>query len=199
MKRGAPVYPVYVDLGTYGGSDHLARAEGTVDTLGRYAPTLDLALGVAAGGPGVERLVEEMGDLRMLGLRRFMLRIAEHVAADVDAVGIVTGEAIGQKSSQTTANLQATSAVTDLPVVRPLATRDKTEITALARQIGTFEDATISAGCNRVAPSFPETNASPEAVAAAEPDEIAELAREAAAALEFDSAHRRMPAPDAES
>ncbi|KAA9395780.1 tRNA 4-thiouridine(8) synthase ThiI, partial [Haloarcula sp. CBA1129] len=45
-----------------------------------------------------------------------------------------------------------------------------------ARTIGTFEDSTIDTGCNRVAPSHPETNASLEAVRAAEPDDLFERA-----------------------
>ncbi len=188
MKRGAPIYPLYVDLGDYGGPDHRARAETTVEHLRRYAPHLDLELGVAPGGDGVDRIVETMDVVRMVGLRRFMFRIAAYVADDVGAVGIVTGEAIGQKSSQTTANLRATAAVTDLPIHRPLLTTDKTTITELARKIGTFEDATISAGCNRVAPTYPETNASLESVREREPDDVDRLAREAAAAVSFERA-----------
>jgi thiamine biosynthesis protein ThiI len=112
-----------------------------------------------------------------------MLRIAAQFAEEVRAVGLVTGESIGQKSSQTSSNLYATSAVTDLPVHRPLLAMDKAEITEQARDIGTFDDATIPAGCNRVAPSFPETAASPADAAATEPDDIEELARAAAASI----------------
>ena len=118
-----------------------------------------------------------MGDLRMLALRRFMLSAAEAVAEDVGAVGVVTGEAIGQKSSQTSANLAVTDAATTLPVHRPLLTADKPEITQRARELGTFDDATVDAGCDRLAPSLPETNASLEAVRAAEPDDLLERAR----------------------
>jgi thiamine biosynthesis protein ThiI len=61
-------------------------------------------------------------------------------------------------------------------VHRPNLTVDKSEITNHARTIGTFEDSTIDTGCNRVAPSHPETNASLEAVRAAEPDDLFERA-----------------------
>jgi thiamine biosynthesis protein ThiI len=182
MKRGSPVLPLYVDLGDYGGPDHRGRAEATVADLARYAPNLDLDLRVALGGRAVDRLVAEMGSFRMLGLRRFMLAVGEAVAATGGAAGIVTGESIGQKSSQTTANLRVTSAVTDLPVHRPLLAMDKSEITERARAIGTFDDATISAGCNRVAPDQPATAADRERVREAEPDDLYALAREAAEA-----------------
>ncbi len=38
MKRGAPVIPVYVDLGDYGGPDHRARAVSTVNALASTRP-----------------------------------------------------------------------------------------------------------------------------------------------------------------
>ena len=53
MKRGAPVVPVYVDLGEYGGVDHQARALSTAETLARYAPDRDMRLRIAPAGDAV--------------------------------------------------------------------------------------------------------------------------------------------------
>jgi thiamine biosynthesis protein ThiI len=194
MKRGSPVVTLYVDLGDYGGPDHLARAESTVANLAQYAPNLDFDLRVAPGGEAVERLVAEMDNLRMLGLRRFMLAVGEGVASSVGAAGLVTGESVGQKSSQTAANLRVTSAVTDLPVHRPLLAMDKSEITERARAIGTFDDATIAAGCNRVAPDQPATAAGLDRVREAEPDDLLALARGAAASATADRSDDPRPA-----
>jgi thiamine biosynthesis protein ThiI len=185
MRRGSPIVPVYVDLGDLGGFDHRARAISTVEDLGAYAPNVDLDVRVVPGGDVVDDLVKSMGEHRMLSLRRFMVSVGEAVAREVDAVGIVTGEAIGQKSSQTAANLAVTDAAVDLPVHRPNLTRDKDEIVATAREIGTYDDSTIPAGCNRVAPSFPETNADLEEVEAAEPEALLERAAAVAADAEF--------------
>ncbi|MFB6308420.1 MAG: tRNA sulfurtransferase [Haloarculaceae archaeon] len=177
MRRGCPVVPVYVDLGDYGGPDHRARAAATVADLKRYAPHREMALRVVHGGEAVADLAAATGPTRMLSLRRFMLAAAERIAERETAVGIVTGEAIGQKSSQTSANLAVTDAAVDLPVHRPNVTTDKDEITATAREIGTFEESTIQTGCNRVAPSYPETNATLSAVRDAEPDDLLDRAR----------------------
>ena len=185
MRRGCPVVPVYVDLGEYGGQDHRARAASTIDQLARYAPNMDLTLRVVPGGPAVDRIVEETDKHRMLVLRRFMFRVGAAVAEEGPAVGIVTGEALGQKSSQTSANLRVTSAVTDFPVHRPLLTSDKPTISQRARDIGTYDDATIPAGCNRVAPTYPETAASLGAVREAEPDDIESLVRSATQDIRF--------------
>jgi thiamine biosynthesis protein ThiI len=182
LRRGCPVYPLYIDIGEYGGVDHQIRAERTAAVLDRYVPG-DLRLRVAPGGEGIARIVDGADSFRMLVVRRFMYRIAEAVADDVGAVGIGTGESIGQKSSQTSANIAVTSAATDLPIHRPLVGTDKSAITERARAIGTYEDATIDTGCHRLAPETPATNPAPEAVESAEPDDVAELARNAAAAV----------------
>jgi thiamine biosynthesis protein ThiI len=184
MKRGAPVIPLYVDLGTYGGVDHRLRAEETAERLAAYAPNFDLRLRVAPGGDGIERIAAELDMYRMLATRRFMLRIAARVADDLGAVGIVTGESIGQKSSQTTTNLRVTSAVTDLPVHRPVLSMDKTAISDRAKEIGTYDDSTIDAGCHRLAPERAATNPPAERVESAEPDGLADLATAAADRIE---------------
>jgi tRNA uracil 4-sulfurtransferase len=183
MKRGAPIVPLYFDFEAYGGADHVARAVESARTLADYAPNHAHDLRIAHAGAAADRLVREVGATRMLSLRRFMLRVAEGLAREVDAVGLVTGEAIGQKSSQTSANLATTDPATGLPVHRPLLTRDKQEIVGLAREIGTYEDATVEAGCNRIAPDHPETGATLEAVEAAEP-ELGSLVEDALAGVE---------------
>lgn len=183
MKRGSPVIPLYFDFEAYGGVDHVARAVESARTLAGYAPNRARDLRIAPAGAVAECLVSEVGPTRMLSLRRFMLRVAERVAEETRAAGIVTGEAIGQKSSQTTANLAVTDHVVRLPVHRPLLAWDKQEIIAQAREIGTYEDSTIEAGCNRIAPDYPETNASVEAVEEHEPD-LDELVGTAVAGIE---------------
>jgi len=180
MKRGSPIVPVYLDLGDYGGPDHEARAVETVRRLSEYAPNFEMALRKVPAGDVMDLLAEAVGPARMLVYRQFMYRVAEHVASEANAAGVVTGEAIGQKSSQTTRNLGATSRATDLPIHRPLLAMDKSEITERARRIGTYRDSTIPAGCNRIAPDYPETNATPEIVERARPEGLFERAREAA-------------------
>jgi thiamine biosynthesis protein ThiI len=176
MRRGSPVLPVYVDLGDYGGPDHVARALETVRQLKRIAPNRDMRVRIVPAGDLVDTLMEEVGHTRMLSLRRAMLRIGEQVARRERAEGIVTGESLGQKSSQTAANIKATDAAVDLPVHRPLFTRDKTDIVAQARRIGTYEESTIPVGCELVAPDHPETRASLPKVRAEEPDDLLERA-----------------------
>lgn len=181
MKRGAPVYPLYIDLGSYSGVDHRLRAEETAATLGEYAPNYDTRLRVAHGGEIIEEIAADLDMYRMLAIRRFMFQIASEVATDLGAAGIVTGESAGQKSSQTITNLRVTSAATDLPVHRPVLTLDKSTISQRAQQIGTYPDSTIDTGCHLLAPDRPATQPPLEQVREAEPATLKERAARAAA------------------
>jgi thiamine biosynthesis protein ThiI len=116
----------------------------------------------------------------MLSLRRFMLRVGEVIARGLDADGVVTGQAIGQKSSRTTRNLRVTDPATDLPVHWPLLTLDKNEVTERSRSIGTFRDSAIPTGCQRFAPSHPETRGVLERLRADEPDDLLDRAERVA-------------------
>lgn len=185
MKRGCEIVPVYVDLGQYGGVDHQIRALSTLDALTRYAPGRNLRLRIVPAGDVVETLMAEVGSTRMLSLRRVMLRIGETVARDVGAHSVVTGESLGQKSSQTGENVAVTDAAVRLPVHRPLLTRDKTDVVEQARRIGTFDDSTVSVGCEQVAPSRPETSATLARVEAAEPPDLLARAENAASEAEL--------------
>jgi tRNA uracil 4-sulfurtransferase len=98
-------------------------------------------------------------------LKRLMYRAAQQIADEVDASAIVTGEAIGQVSSQTLANLAALDDASDRPILRPLLGFDKMEIIELAKRIGT---AAISSNVKEycaIAPGNPVTNAQRAATA----------------------------------
>lgn len=72
-------------------------------------------------------------------MRRYMMRIAEHIAKDTECLGLITGESIGQVASQTMHSLMATNDVCELPVYRPLIGFDKMDIVALSEKIDTYE------------------------------------------------------------
>lgn len=177
MKRGCPIYPLYIDLGAYGGPDHQARAIETTTRVQQYAGPDPAPLAIAPAGAYTGHIVETIDRYRMLILRRLFVLIAEEYARNRGATGIVTGEAIGQKSSQTSTNLGVTSSAVSLPVHRPVLTMDKPEITNLAREIGTFEDSTIDTGCYRLAPDNPATAPALLAVEEVQPNDIEQRAQ----------------------
>ena len=100
-----------------------------------------------------------------LVLKRLMYRAAARVAREVGALGIITGESIGQVSSQTLANLGAIEGAVDLPVFRPLVGFDKGDIVDLTRRIGTYELSSKVKEYCAIAPGNPVTSATPGAAA----------------------------------
>lgn len=68
-----------------------------------------------------------------------MMRIAERIAVESGALGLITGESIGQVASQTMQSLFATNEVCTMPVFRPVIGFDKLEIVDLALKIQTYE------------------------------------------------------------
>ncbi len=91
-------------------------------------------------------------------MRRFMMRIADRIAADNGCGAIVTGENLGQVASQTMSAMAVTEAVCTRPVLRPLIGFDKEEIVRLARRIGTFETSILPYEdcCTVFTPRHPE-------------------------------------------
>ena len=73
-------------------------------------------------------------------MRRYMMRIAQKLAIDTGCLALITGESIGQVSSQTTQSLLVIdSAIDKLPVFRPCIGMDKQEIIDISEKIGTYE------------------------------------------------------------
>lgn len=72
-------------------------------------------------------------------MRRYMMKIAEHIALENNCLGLITGESIGQVASQTLQSLAATNEVCTLPVYRPVIGFDKQDIVNLAEKINTYE------------------------------------------------------------
>ena len=76
-------------------------------------------------------------------MRRYMMKIAEAFAEKDGALGLITGESIGQVASQTMHSLACTNAVCTMPVFRPLIGFDKKEIVDIALKIDTYETSVL--------------------------------------------------------
>lgn len=70
-------------------------------------------------------------------LKRQMYRVAQAVARRCRIYTLITGEALGQVSSQTLTNLEALNVTGTMPVLRPLIGFNKQDIIQKAYQIGT--------------------------------------------------------------
>ena len=76
-------------------------------------------------------------------MRRYMMKIAEEFAKKDGALGLITGESIGQVASQTIQSLACTNEVCTMPVFRPLIGFDKQEIVDISLKINTYETSVL--------------------------------------------------------
>jgi len=100
--------------------------------------------------------------------KRLMIRLADALADREGAQVLVTGENLGQVSSQTLASLKAIDAVARRPVLRPLLGLDKQEIVDRAKALGTYEVSKGPEICDLLGPPRPATQARLEQVLAEE-------------------------------
>ncbi|REL32070.1 tRNA uracil 4-sulfurtransferase ThiI [Thalassotalea euphylliae] len=88
--------------------------------------------------PVVTEILEKIDNGHMgVVLKRMMMRAGSKVAEKLGIQALVTGEALGQVSSQTLTNLNVIDRVTETLILRPLAAYDKQDIIDIARAIGT--------------------------------------------------------------
>ena len=196
MRRGATVVGVHFSgrPQTAGQSEHYVH-----EIAARLVPTGGMGrLYVVPFGDVQRRIaLDAPEDLRVLLYRRFMVRIAERIAAGERGKALVTGESLGQVASQTLDNVAVVDAVATLPVLRPLIGSDKQEIVAEARELGTYDlsVATDDDCCTLFMPRRPETHATPAEAAEAESsldvEGLVASALEGATSTDFPSASYR--------
>ncbi len=88
-----------------------------------------------------------------IACRKSMFKVAEKICEREGATGIVTGESLGQKASQTLFNLAATTGGIKLPIIRPLLSFDKVEVERLSKRMGVWHE--VHAGCCYATPRYP--------------------------------------------
>ena len=169
MRRGVTVNAVHFFSFPYTSERAKEKVLELAKILGEYGagmkvyvvPFTDIQLQIH------EKCPDEMGTLIM---RRYMMRIANEIARKDNASALVTGESLGQVASQTIEALACTDDVAELPVLRPLISFDKLDITNIAVKIGTYETSSLPYEdcCTVFTPRHPLTRPRVSAVAKAE-------------------------------
>ena len=90
-------------------------------------------------------------------MKRLFNVVATMHAEEVGATHLLTGENLGQVSSQTLGNLGAVEEATHLDMLRPLIAFDKSAITDMARALGTYELSIGPEVCDALGPKHTTT------------------------------------------
>jgi thiamine biosynthesis protein ThiI len=138
MRRGLRCTFLHFSGMPLTGPESVYKAYGLVRELDKFQGGSRLF--VVAFGRAQQRLATSgAGRLQIMAQRRLMLKTGEALARRLRAAALVTGDSLGQVSSQTLANITALDDAVTLPILRPLIGLDKTEIMAEARRIATLQ------------------------------------------------------------
>jgi thiamine biosynthesis protein ThiI len=140
LARGAEVTMLHFDNRPYSDDREVEKARRIVDRLRELhgeVPAFLVPHGTTFHAVMRERPPDR---LHCVLCKRLMLRVASRYGRSIGATGVVTGESLGQVASQTLQNLAVEQqALEGLTAVRPLIGFDKTEVMAIAREIGTYD------------------------------------------------------------
>jgi thiamine biosynthesis protein ThiI len=137
MKRGLAVEFVHFSGEPYLEPVAAAKAQAQARVLNGFQAARPGALWVVPFG-NQQRMLSAVSPPanRIVLYRRQMARIACALADRLGASALVTGDSLGQVSSQTLTNMTSVEQASGLPVLRPLLAWDKREVMAKAASLG---------------------------------------------------------------
>jgi thiamine biosynthesis protein ThiI len=187
MKRGLRCDYVHFSGRPYTGPESIYKSYAHVATLDRFQGGSRLF--IVPFGVAQRRIASAgAGRLQVLTQRRLMLKVASELARREGDEALVTGDSLGQVSSQTLHNMSVVERAADLPVLRPLVAWDKAEIVREAEDIGTYAVSKLPAEdcCTLFASRLADTRAAPERLSTLEARlDLAETVAELVAAAEL--------------
>ena len=136
IKKGARTHYCFFNLG---GAAHEVGVKQVSHYLwDKYGASHRVKFFAVDFEPVVAEILENVENGQMgVVLKRMMMRAAAKIADKMGIQALVTGEALGQVSSQTLTNLNVIDRVTQTLILRPLSAYDKQDIIDIARKIGT--------------------------------------------------------------
>ncbi|MEZ8652348.1 tRNA uracil 4-sulfurtransferase ThiI [Vibrio splendidus] len=142
IKRGSKVHYCFFNLG--GPAHEIGVKQVSHYLWDKYGSSAKVKFISIDFEPVVAEILENVEDGQMgVVLKRMFMRAGGMVAERFGIEALVTGEALGQVSSQTLTNLRHIDNVTDTLILRPLINWDKEDIIDLSRKIGTEDFAKV--------------------------------------------------------
>ena len=138
MKRGVSIECIHFASPPYTQMGVIYKLEDLLKVLNRYQNRIRLH--IVPFTKIQEAIYDNAPESYCITLmRRMMFRLADALAKRRRCPVISSGESIGQVASQTLQSMHVINAVTNTPVIRPLATSDKLEIIKISKKIGTYD------------------------------------------------------------
>ncbi len=138
IRRGIRIECIHFASPPYTSSAVLDKLEDIIKELSFYQE--DIKLNIVPFTKLQEEIYKNVDESYCITImRRMMVRIAVEVAKKEHCLAIATGESIGQVASQTLESMQVINEVTNFPIIRPLAVKDKLSIIKTAKKINTYD------------------------------------------------------------
>ena len=138
-KRGVDIEAIYFNAPPYTSEKAKQKVVDLAKVISKYTGSVKLHV---INFTDIQMYIYEKcpHDELTIIMRRYMMRIADTIAAKTGCMGLITGESIGQVASQTMQSLMCTGeVVTDMPVYRPLIAFDKQDIVDISVKIDAYE------------------------------------------------------------
>jgi thiamine biosynthesis protein ThiI len=136
IKKGARTHYCFFNLG--GSAHEVGVKQVSYYLWNKFGASHRIKFFAVDFEPVVAEILEKIENGQMgVVLKRMMMRAAAQIAEKRGIQALVTGESLGQVSSQTLTNLNVIDRVTDTLILRPLTAYDKQDIIDIAREIGT--------------------------------------------------------------
>lgn len=138
MKRGVAIECIHFASPPYTQQAVIYKLEDLLKTLNKYQGRIRLH--IVPFTKIQEAIYDNVPECYCITLmRRMMFRLADALSKRRRCPVISSGESIGQVASQTLQSMHVINDVTNVPIIRPLATMDKVEIIKLAKKIDTYD------------------------------------------------------------
>lgn len=155
-KRGVKQAFVFFHAYPFVGREVVAKIKLLTSELAKYQRQCHLYI-VPFGD--IQNLISKncRDEYRTLIFRRYMVEITNMICERIKADALITGDCIGQVSSQTMTNLHLMDKVSERMIMRPLVGFNKQEILNLGSAIGTHDISIIphDDACSLFAPKSP--------------------------------------------
>ncbi len=137
-KRGVYLDAVYFHASPYTSERAKQKVVDLAALVSEYAGTINLHI---VNFTDIQLMIYDRCPHEELTIimKRYMVKIAEEIAKKTDSLAIITGESIGQVSSQTLQSLGVIDNIATMPIYRPCIGMDKQEIIDISEKIGTYE------------------------------------------------------------
>jgi len=140
MKRGLQVEGLHFESPPHTSPRGRQKVYDIAEKLAPFLPNGKFRLHVVPFTELQKAIFKHVPDsYGMTIMRRMMYRISAGVAEHNGIQLLSNGESLGQVASQTPDSMSAINAVTEMPIIRPVACMDKDEITIIAKKIETFD------------------------------------------------------------